>query len=344
MIFALSSCDTCRHSTVYAEIEEYTPSDCRNGGYYYSVTVCRECNERIAREKVELDIMEHTVDGHICTACGEVVVSSSGLSLSLNEEKTGYVVTSILGCETDEVYIGYHEGLPILAVSHFIPSLNEPDFTTQKLHFGSTVREINLPEMRGFLDEIAEISVSPGNECFASLDGVLYSANMDTLLYYPRMMTREEFTLPDSVKTIGESAFYFSMVKKIDLPLGLLSISKNCFLGSYELSEIYLPDGVTDISEGAFSGCSNLESVRLSPNTTHIGYEAFKGCRALTELFIPKSVTDIDGRVFIMTTDVTLFCEVEGKPDGWVGDGTSANDWCRHVKEIKWGCTPNTNE
>ena len=73
--------------------------------------------------------------------------------------------------------------------------------------------------------------------------------------------------LPDSVKTVGEWAFYqcegFTGLK---LPAGLTKIEKLSFAFMAGLkTEVAIPEGVTEIGEGAFE-CSYMPSVRL-PST-----------------------------------------------------------------------------
>lgn len=49
--------------------------------------------------------------------------------------------------------------------------------------------------------------VSPDNQAFASVDGVLYDKEMETLLQYPRVISGTSFAIPDKVQTIGAVAF-----------------------------------------------------------------------------------------------------------------------------------------
>lgn len=69
--------------------------------------------------------------------------------------------------------------------------------------------------------------------------------------------------LPDTLKTIGESAF------------------ADCLL----LRGVFIPDSVTTISSKAFAGCLELESVSIPVGTTAIGTDAFDGCASLLFIF-----------------------------------------------------------
>lgn len=129
-------------------------------------------------------------------------------------------------------------------------------------------------------------------------------------------------SLPDSVKTVGEWAFYqcegFTGLK---LPAGLTKIEKLSFAFMAGLkTEVAIPEGVTEIGEGAFE-CSYMPSVRL-PSTlkkiekqafmhTHnltkitlpdgletIGDEAFDGCRFKKAIVLPASIKSIGKKAF----------------------------------------------
>lgn len=73
------------------------------------------------------------------------------------------------------------------------------------------IEKIILPNTISKLDSftffkcigLKNIEVDEDNECFSSVDGVLYDKNMDTLIYYPDNKTDEIFVVPSSVNTIS---------------------------------------------------------------------------------------------------------------------------------------------
>ncbi len=71
-------------------------------------------------------------------------------------------------------------------------------------------------------------------------------------------------TIPDSVTSIGDYAFYnCSGITEVNLSIGLESIGKSAFYGCTGLTEIEVPNSVTEIGEKAFKGCENLKKVTL---------------------------------------------------------------------------------
>ena len=96
---------------------------------------------------------------------------------------------------------------------------------------------------------------------FASVDGHCLVVNDTLKAFAPGNLT--EFTIPDDVTVIGESAFY--------LCKGLKSVT--------------IGESVTTIVKGAFEACAGLTSLTIGSNVTAIGEEAFWACSGL------KSVT-----------------------------------------------------
>ena len=119
-------------------------------------------------------------------------------------------------------------------------------------------------------------------------------------------------TIPDSVTSIGESAFLWcysltniavgennTAYKSID---GNLYTKDGKTLIQYAIGKtatsFNIPDSVTDIGSYAFMGCISLTSVTISDSVVTIGRETFSGCEILTSITIPDSVTSIDYAAF----------------------------------------------
>ena len=101
------------------------------------------------------------------------------------------------------------------------------------------------------------------------------------------------------------------------------------------LTSITIPDSVTHIVDEAFKDCSNLTSVNIPDSVISIGDYAFEGC-AFTSIFIPNSVTTMDGYVFYNIDNLTIYCEASTQPGGW------DSDWNHGNATVVWGYTPNS--
>ena len=81
-----------------------------------------------------------------------------------------------------------------------------------------------------------------------------------------------EYTISDSVTTIGDYAFYMcTSLTSVTIPDSVISIGKSAFGGCSSLTSVTIPDSVTTIGVGAFKNCSNLTSVYCKAITPPAG-------------------------------------------------------------------------
>ena len=97
-----------------------------------------------------------------------------------------------------------------------------------------------------------------------------------------------EYTIPDSVTEIGNSAFALC----------------------YSLNNITIPDSVTTIGKAAFLTCTRLTSITIPDSVTELGLQAFYNCTSLTSVTIPGSVTSIGNLAFAECSSLTsVYCK-----------------------------------
>ena len=119
-------------------------------------------------------------------------------------------------------------------------------------HYTNLVK-INLPKSVTCIGEVAfwgcknmkEIKVSESNKAYRSIDGVLYTKDLKTIICYPKGKEDEKFAIPSGVTCIEDIAFS----------------------GCSNLKEINIPSGVTCIGEFAFSYCENLKEINIPRGT-----------------------------------------------------------------------------
>ena len=143
-------------------------------------------------------------------------------------------------------------------------------------------------------DALTAINVGGGNTNYSSDNGVLFNKLQTSILQYPIGNTQTTYTIPNSVTTIGVSAFYgCSTLTSITIPNSVTSIGESAFSSCSTLTSITIPNSVTTIGDSAFSSCSSLPDVTIPDSVTSIGSDAFAGCSALPDVTIPDSVTTI---------------------------------------------------
>lgn len=171
------------------------------------------------------------------------------------------------------------------------------------------------------LDGYPNIIVDTNNPNFKSVDGVLYSKDMKTLLRYPKHKNGEfkisgsvenigfsafagaegltKLTIPKTVKSIGWTCFYNAAnLQKVSFEGKLDTISQGMFLNCSALKSVTLPSNVKIIGKHTFYNCKKLENIKFRSTTTDIGDYAFYNCTALKSIDGAKSIRTIGGRAF----------------------------------------------
>ena len=201
---------------------------------------------------------------------------------------------------------------------------------------------------------LTEINVASGNRNYSSEDGVLFNSSKTKLMCYPASKASTAYTVPESVTSIDEAAFYgCSNLKSVVIPNAETSLGDGVFQNSTSLESATLPNSITYIPAVTFGGCTNLTSIEIPSTVTFIGSSAFsecglttleipssvteissfafQDCKALTTVLIPISVSDIGMNAFKGCSNASFNCEASEKPDGW-------HDWWNYDnRPVVWG-------
>ena len=147
---------------------------------------------------------------------------------------------------------------------------------------------------------LEEINIDPANTAYCSADGVVYTAEKDTLLVYPAGKTTKAYILDYPVKAIGPCAFsYASHLQAVAIPEGVTTIREAAFYYFTSLRTVSFPESITKIGTDAFGDCVSLESIVLPPNLTEVSMILFFQCRLLRSVTIPAGVTSIGTTPFL---------------------------------------------
>ena len=107
-----------------------------------------------------------------------------------------------------------------------------------------------------------KIEVQAGNTNFTSLDGVLFTKDMKTIMVYPCGKQGNTYSIPNSVTSIGWHAFWrCSGLTSVTIPNSVTSIGGSAFCYCSGLTSVTIPNSVTSIEQYAFSECSGMKEV-----------------------------------------------------------------------------------
>ena len=125
------------------------------------------------------------------------------------------------------------------------------------------------------------IDIDANNPKFKFMNGMIFDADVVTLIYYSPLLTDATPTLPDTVCIFAPGAFYGSQIQSFEVPATMTTISDMMFMDCKSLTSIDLPNNITKIGNKAFMG-SALVAIEIPETVTQIGEYAFANCTALT--------------------------------------------------------------
>lgn len=115
-----------------------------------------------------------------------------------------------------------------------------------------------------------------------------------------------DINLPNSVRSIGEGAFYYcTSLPTVVLPAGLEYLDAFAFAGCSSLQEVtFIPEGMEMIGRYAFYQNTGVQSVDLPSSVSYIGDHAFDGCVNATTFDTPREMPAELGEMVFANMDV----------------------------------------
>ena len=182
---------------------------------------------------------------------------------------------------------------------------------------------------------LASINVNSANTHYRSVNGVLFTAAMDSLLQYPPMKSGTAYSIPTNVKVIGTDAFSCcANLESVTLPNGLTTIGSLAFFDSEKITSFFIPASVSHIGERILDNCLSLVNIEVAADNQNymsdygvlytsdgkilmqypcsrpdkhysilntadsIGYYAFSNSHYLKSVYIPSGIKMIDQATF----------------------------------------------
>lgn len=227
-------------------------------------------------------------------SCDISDITGGNLRIKYKTDGESLIVTGVPDNSTlPEIVIpDEYEGKPVTGIADFA-MVNLENVT--KITIGKNVSEIGPWAMENN-KRVTAIEVDEENGYFCDLDGVLYSKDMKTLLFYPMARgvteTKDEagntvkaisYEIPEGVEAVRTKAFYkCSDIRSLTLPSTLKTIEEKAFFRC-SITEIILPDGLETIGKDAFS-YTGLKAIDIPASVKEIGEYAFYNCTSLLEI------------------------------------------------------------
>lgn len=216
------------------------------------------------------------------------------------------------------------EGLPVTQIADF--SLFNAE-SLKTIYIGKNVEIIGEWSMTNN-QHLNEFVVDEANPNFCSVDGVLFTKDMKTIVYFPPAkdiefnkygdaQNKTTYAIPEGVETIRSKAFYKCYyVEDITIPSTVKRIEEKAFHRTAALNAITLPEGLEYIGKDAFAYCfsenyKSDENPNLPENTEitipstvkEIGEYAFFNCARVTKVVMLPKEDEIElGKIWSPST------------------------------------------
>ena len=165
-----------------------------------------------------------------------------------------------------------------------------------KLVLGSGVTQAQVKDAVSGCESLQEINVSDSSPVLRAQDGVLFTADLSTLVMYPTGRGGA-YSVPDQVSNVGMAAFKGASATSISLNAAT-SIGDSAFEGS-SLQTVDL-GSVRSIGESAFASCANLTSIDFmsAQALESIGAAAFSPSTPLQAVELTDAVSYVGSGAF----------------------------------------------
>lgn len=214
----------------------------------------------------------------------------------------------------------------IVAVSDFTVVSDE---YVQYIYIGKDVEYI-ADSAFYYCKELRAVFVDEENEHYTSVDGVLFTKDMKTLVLHPikngewkvenkLAETKDTFDIPEGVEHVGSYSFYKNTdLVHLTFPSTLKTIGNMAFFNCYAMWTVWLPEGLEVIGADAFSYCGSISPVLYIPSTVKsIDDYAFFSCGGIKAVYMGAENEDAftAGESWLPKNESKVLFNVAVKPE-----------------------------
>ena len=249
-------------------------------------------------------------DSSINSTINSIINSNNIKSVEIQDGITGIDDNTFVDCSTIEE-ISFSTTLTEIGSNSFVncqnikeiilpdslESIGESSFCNlgiTSLNIPSKVTQIGLRVFQKN-SNLTQLTVAEDNENYTSINNILYSKDMKTLIVSAEMNS-ETITIPENVEIICDYAFFIHSITSVSLPNTLKEIGFGAFQET-GLTSIELKN-VESIGMYAFYGCKKIQSIIFSQNYKEILNYTFTYNDVMKSLIIPGTVKTINAYAF----------------------------------------------
>ena len=232
-----------------------------------------------------------------------------GIIYMLNDDYSAYYVDDYLGTATEITISDTYRGLPVTGIGGW--AFSDTD-----------IRNITLP------DSIVSIGDCAFVDC-DYLTEIVLPTNLSQIIggAFQNCDRLQSLMIPKSVTSLGQ--FLVAGCKNLtslEVESGnsyydsrnncnaIIETKTNTLIAGCRNTVI--PNGISVIGIGAFSRINLYSSINIPRSVIEIGTYAFEG-NSFLSIIIPSSVSKMGASVFEDCLNVTIYCEVSRRPEGW---------------------------
>ena len=174
------------------------------------------------------------------------------------------------------------------------------------------------------------INVDSDNQYYSSINGVLFDKNRNTLIQYPIGNGRISYSVPDTVTSIKDTAFFQNKyLETIELPKSVTNIDSDSFAYCLNLNSIIVDEGnifYSDLNGVLFNKektilvqypIGNTNSNYIVPKTVErINDYAFMNCTNISSIVFQDNLCEIGAYAFYYCSSL-LYVNYSGSEDEW---------------------------